>query len=442
MAADAAAASLCVWLAFLVRFEGALPQPNWAAARHLWLPITAALVGSYHLAGLYLRRREFGRAEIGSMVVRGNVLWLLGSFAIAYLHRDVASAYPTAVIFLSTAFHAALSFWIHVGWEHVRKAYVDPPGRVRRAVVIGGSPEARRLLEAAAARPDFGYAFTGALEDRRARAGDGGAWELRRLVQEEDVEEVILADPNLETRQLLHYVVQCAGLDVRLKTVPSVLELVRAPANVKLVAGVPLVDAFGDEVPTLDELGKRLFDVAAACLGLALTLPFWPFIALAIRISSPGSVWYRQERVGQHGRTFQMLKFRTMRADAENRTGPVAATAGDERVTAVGRLLRRRHLDELPQLLNILVGDMSLVGPRPERPHFVRQFLTSIPAYAYRYRARPGLTGLAQVQGGYETTARNKARYDLIYLRNRSLLLDLWIIAKTVLVVLFGREAR
>lgn len=463
VAVDAAAASLCLWLAFLVRFEGVLPQPNWAAARLLWLPIMAALLGSYHLAGLYLRRRGFSRAEIGSMVVRGNVFWLFTSFAIAYVYRTGASPYPTAVIVLSAALNAALSYWIHLGWEHLRKTHLDPPARVRRAVVIGGTPEARRLLEAAAARravvtggtpearrlleaaaakPGFAYTFTGGLEERQARVGDGGAWELGRLVQEEQVEEVILADPNHETRQLLHYMVQCAGLDVRLRVVPSVLELVRAPGRVTLVAGVPLVDVFGDEVPTLDELGKRLFDLAAACLGLALTLPLWPLIALAIRLSSPGPVWYRQERVGLHGRGFQMLKFRTMRADAEARTGPVVAALDDHRVTRVGRLLRRSRLDELPQLVNVLVGDMSLVGPRPERPYFVRQFLKSVPAYVQRYSVRPGITGLAQVRGAYDISARNKVRYDLVYLENRSFLLDLKILAQTVGVVLSGRGAR
>jgi exopolysaccharide biosynthesis polyprenyl glycosylphosphotransferase len=439
---DAAAAGLCVCLAFLVRFEGAFPGPNWAAVRYLWLPITAALVASYSLVGLYVRNRSFSRVELGSRVVRGNLLWLFASFAIAYLRRDVASAYPTAVFFLSAAFHATLSYEIHVAWEWLRRTHVDPADRVRRAILIGASPEARKLREAASARANFEYVFADAPDDRHGRAADGGTPELRRLVKEEGVEEVVVADPNFPTSELLQYLVQCAGLDVRFKVVPGLLELIRSPGKVKLVAGVPLVDLFGDELPTMREIGRRIFDVAAATVGLVLTLPFWPLIALAVKLSSPGHVLYRQERVGLHGRSFKLLKFRTMGADAEAQTGPVLATLDDRRVSVVGRFLRKCRLDELPQLVNILKGEMSLVGPRPERPHFVGQFLESVPQYAERYRVRPGVTGLAQVQGGYDTPARNKARYDLIYLKNRSLGLDLRILVKTVWIVLAGRGAR
>ncbi len=440
--ADAAAANLCVLLAFLARFEGALPGPNWAAVRYLWLPITVALAASYSLVGLYHRRREVSRVELGSMVVRGNLLWLFASFAIAYLRRDVASAYPTAVVFLAAAFNAALSFKIHVAWERIRTAHVDPASRVRRALLIGATPEARKLCEAASSDGNFRYVFVGGLDERGARAGDGKTPTIRRLVEQERVDEVILADPNLPTSELLHHLVQCAGLEVRFKVVPSLLEVLRMPGRVKLVSGVPLVDLFGDEVPTVRDMARRAFDVAAATVGLLLTLPSWPLIALAVKLSSPGRVLYRQERIGLHGRSFQLLKFRTMRTDAEERTGPVLATLDDHRVTEVGRFLRKSRIDELPQLLNVLVGDMSLVGPRPERAHFVGQFLKSVPQYAERYRVRPGITGLAQVRGGYDSTARDKARYDLVYLRNRGFLLDLKILARTVVVVLAGRGAR
>ncbi len=440
--ADAAAANLCVWLAFLARFEGTLPASNWAAVHYLWLPMTVALVGSYSLVGLYHRRRGLSRGELGSMVVRGSLLWLFASFAIAYLMRDVASAYPTAVLFLSAAFNAALSFRIHVAWERIHKAHVDPARRVRRALLIGVTPEARKLREAASRDGNFRYVFVDWPDDRGGRTADGKTPAIRRFVEQERVDEVIIADPNLPTSELLHYLVQCAGLDVRFKVVPCLLEVLRLPGRVKLVSGVPLLDLFGDEVPTPREIARRAFDVAAATVGLVLTLPSWPLIALAVKLSSPGRVLYRQERVGLHGRSFRLWKFRTMRADAEARTGPVLATLDDRRVTEVGRFLRKSRIDELPQLLNVFVGEMSIVGPRPERPIFVGQFLKSVPQYAERYRVRPGISGLAQVRGAYDTTARNKARYDLLYLRNRSFLLDLKILARTVTVVLAGRGAR
>ena len=445
IAVDAAAANLCILLAFLVRFDGSLPPSNWAAFRHLGLPLTGALLVSYSLAGLYVRLGELGRAEIASAVVRGNVLWLFASFAIAYLQRGVGGAYPTSVLFLSAAFHGALSFWIHLGWEHLRRTHLAGPGRGRRAVLIGATAEARRLREAALAGRGSEYAFVATFEtfeDRPARAVDGGALDFRQLLRDEKVEVVILADPNLPVAERLRYAVKCAGLDVRLKVVPTLFELLSAPGRAKLVAGVPLVDFLGDEMPTMRDMARRIFDLTAAVAGLAVALPIWPLVALAVKLSSPGRVLYRQERVGLGGRTFHMLKFRTMRMDAEAHTGPVLAAPDDQRVTAVGRFLRVSRLDELPQLLNVLKGDMSLVGPRPERPYFVGQFLGSVPKYPERYHVRPGITGLAQVRAGYDLSARNKARYDLLYIKNRSFWLDLKILAKTVVVVVGGHGAR
>jgi exopolysaccharide biosynthesis polyprenyl glycosylphosphotransferase len=425
---------LSVVLAFLVRFEGALPRSNWAAVEFLWLPTTLALVTCYLLVGMYTRYRASSRAELLTMLVRGNALWLLASALIAYSLREFATAYPTAVVFLAPAFNATISYWIHVGWQRVRRHHFDI-GRVRSAVLVGSTPEAKRLVEAASAQHAFQYRFVAALEDDRAL-------DLGRVVRETGAEEVILANPSLDMRDLLHHLVQCAGLPVRFRVVPSIFEAIRAHERVTVVAGVPIVDLFGGEVPTMRDVARRIFDVALAGVGLAVTLPLWPLIALAVKVGSPGPVWYIQDRVGLHGRSFRLLKFRTMRADAEAKTGPVLATLDDRRITAVGRFLRATRCDELPQLVNVVVGDMSIVGPRPERPHFVRQFLKSVPAYAKRYSVRPGITGLAQVRGSYDISARNKVRYDLVYLENRSLLLDLKILAMTVGVVLSGRGAR
>lgn len=434
VAVDAAVANLSVLLAFLARFDGTLPRANWAAVEILWLPTTLALLACYLLVGLYAQHRDYSRPELVSMVARGNALWLFASVAIAYVRRDVAGAYPTAVLFLAPGFNAFFSYWIHAGWQPLRHRWLDP-GRARRAVLVGSSPEARRLSQAASSQTGFQYEFAAVVED-------GRALDLGRVVREARAEKVILADPGLETRELLQYLVQCAGLPVRFKVVPSILEVIRAPRPVTVVAGVPLVDLFGDEVPTMRQVARRVFDVAMACLGLAVTLPLWPLVAIAVRASSPGPIWYSQARVGLHGRSFRLLKFRTMRVDAESKTGPVLASLDDHRVTAVGHFLRVTHLDELPQLVNVLRGEMSIVGPRPERPPFVRQFLRSVPAYAQRYSVRPGITGLAQVRGPYDISPRNKARYDVVYLENRSLLLDLKILAMTVGVMLTGRGAR
>jgi exopolysaccharide biosynthesis polyprenyl glycosylphosphotransferase len=185
---------------------------------------------------------------------------------------------------------------------------------------------------------------------------------------------------------------------------------------------------------------KRATDVLASSVGLVLALPLMLLVALAVRLSSPGPVIYHQSRVGQHGRVFTVYKFRSMRADAEAKTGAVWAKAGfDPRVTPVGRLLRRARLDELPQLWNVLKGDMSLIGPRPERPEFVDRLRLELPGWALRERVRPGITGLAQVHDTYHSHPREKLRFDLAYVYNYSLTLDLSILVRTLLVVV-GRQ--
>jgi lipopolysaccharide/colanic/teichoic acid biosynthesis glycosyltransferase len=173
--------------------------------------------------------------------------------------------------------------------------------------------------------------------------------------------------------------------------------------------------------------------------------PLFALIALAIKLESRGSIFYRQERVGEAGKIFRLLKFRTMYKGAERQTGPVWATSDDRRVTRVGRVLRRARLDEFPQIVNVLKGDMSFVGPRPERPHFVAMLRERIPYYPQRLSVKPGITGWAQIRYSYGSTvedAAQKLEYDLYYVKNMSIFLDLLILISTVQVVLFGRGAR
>jgi sugar transferase (PEP-CTERM system associated) len=187
---------------------------------------------------------------------------------------------------------------------------------------------------------------------------------------------------------------------------------------------------------------KRATDLAGAVIGLIVALPIMAAVALAVRLTSPGPVLYRQRRVGQHGRVFTLRKFRSMREDAEAATGAVWAGAQDGRVTRIGRFLRRSHLDELPQLWNILMGDMSLVGPRPERPEFVKDLTRLIPFYGQRHVTKPGLTGWAQVCFPYGSSvddSMRKLQYDLFYIKHMSIGIDVYVVLKTVKNVLQGR---
>ena len=186
-------------------------------------------------------------------------------------------------------------------------------------------------------------------------------------------------------------------------------------------------------------LGKRLLDIGLSAAGLLVSAPAWLLIALAIKAGDGGPVLYRQRRVGAGRRVFGILKFRSMRPDAERLSGPVLATERDPRVTPVGRLLRATALDELPQLVNILRGDLSFVGPRPERPEFVAEFARAVPRYAARLAVPPGLTGMAQLFARYDSSPRQKLRLDLLYIQRRSFWLDLRLIALSFWVTFRGR---
>jgi sugar transferase (PEP-CTERM system associated) len=206
-----------------------------------------------------------------------------------------------------------------------------------------------------------------------------------------------------------------------------------------------LVYSGGFRRSSLRRVSQRSVDILVSLTGLAISAPFMPIIAALIYMDSPGPVFYRQERIGKNERTFQLLKFRSMRPDAEADNVPQWAQVEDARVTRVGKILRRLRIDEIPQLLNVLRGEMSVVGPRPERPTFVHTFRQQIPFYGVRHLVRPGITGWAQIN--YEYTAsledtKRKLEYDLFYVKNHSLFLNLVIILQTIRIVLWQQGAR
>jgi exopolysaccharide biosynthesis polyprenyl glycosylphosphotransferase len=220
---------------------------------------------------------------------------------------------------------------------------------------------------------------------------------------------------------------------------PGPFESLIGAMRYRWINDLPLIEVARESEIRAPHPLKRLLDLAGAAAMLLLVSPVILVVAAAVRSSSAGPVFFRQERVGRALRTFRVWKFRTMREDAERETGEVLAQPNDPRLTPVGGTLRRFRLDELPQLFNVLAGEMSLVGPRPERPGFVERHLREVPGYAERFHATPGLTGLAQVNGEYHSTPENKLRYDLAYIANRSLWLDLSILLRTVRIVLTSR---
>jgi exopolysaccharide biosynthesis polyprenyl glycosylphosphotransferase len=318
-----------------------------------------------------------------------------------------------------------------------------------RVLVVGTGSGSELLLHRMTMFPEYGYTVCGVLDDRLAPgtsfAGShvvGRVAELPVQVRSKQIDQVFLALSGASHDEMLRLIKTCDDLQVDFRMLPDVFEIITTRVSADVVDGIPLVGVRRSQVEGLGVVTKRAFDIIVA-LGLLLLLsPVWLILGVAIRLTSRGPAIYRQERVGQGGRIFTLVKFRSMISDAEAETGPVFAAPDDARRTGLGRFMRRFSLDELPQLINIIRGDMSLVGPRPERPFFVERFGAEIPRYLERHQVRPGVTGWAQVndlRGG--SSIADRTIYDIYYIENWSLAFDIKILLLTIARILFQRHA-
>jgi exopolysaccharide biosynthesis polyprenyl glycosylphosphotransferase len=265
------------------------------------------------------------------------------------------------------------------------------------------------------------------------------AAQFRQLSDEEITWGTVLVAPEIEDKASI--IRRASQLRKSVFVIPGIFELWMVGAHPVEVDDVLMLRLTPPHLRPAQRSIKRLLDVAGALCLLVLTAPVTVAIAILVRLSSSGPAWFSQTRVGADGKEFTLYKFRTMIVDAEHRTGPVLATSNDPRVTAVGHFLRATRMDELPQLINVLIGNMSLIGPRPERPYFVRIFRKQLPGYEFRLAVKPGMTGLAQIYGRYSTTPERKLRFDLMYIHNYSLTMDIRILFKTVSTILQPSQA-
>jgi sugar transferase (PEP-CTERM system associated) len=410
------------------------------------LVLTALVLVTLHVAGVYDFREVYARSELSLRVALASVPPYALVGALGFLAPG--GALGRLVYVSSFAWGIVLIIVLRLTLDRLGA----DPRRQRQVLVLGAGATAEVIADTIR-RSARRYRLMGCINDPYEAVlanGDalpicGSPSELEWILKVKRPDVVVMADDDrhgtLPMDTILAYKIQGAEVE----DWPNFYEKVMGKIHIGNLRPSWLVFSDGFRTLRFVKTLKRVMDVAAALPGSAVTALLTPVLGLLIKIDSSGPVFYRQERVGESGRVFSLVKFRTMRQNAELGTGPVWAEQDDPRITRVGRILRRTRLDELPQFFNVLMGEMSLVGPRPERPSFVVHLQERIPFYAYRHAIKPGITGWAQVRYRYGASLQDsweKFQYDLYYMKNMSIFLDLLIIMQTIQVILFRRGSR
>lgn len=383
------------------------------------------------------------------IAVLGLIFMLRPTMLIGYLEEAgnggvvrYGNGVPVIAMMLALAMMICWRLAIHWVMRHPRLG--------ERILIVGTDTLAVEVAREAMLRRDLGYKVVGFVSEDPKLVGEslfnpkvlGVVSELNRIVAEEKIDRVVVAlqdrRGHMPVDQLLQIRLQ-GGAAIEEGT--ALYEKLTGKLSVEMLRPSWIIFSGGGKRSTVWGIARRLFNAVMAGAGFILSLPIALLAAVAIKLDSPGPIFYTQERVGKNGRVFKIIKFRSMRQDAEKDGEAQWAAARDPRITRVGTLLRKTRIDEIPQFINILRGEMSFVGPRAERPVFVEQLTEQIPFYSQRHLVEPGLTGWAQVNYGYGASvedAMQKLQYDLYYIKNVSLLFDIWIMFKTIKIVLFG----
>ncbi len=425
------------------------------------LPLVALVVPlSFFLQGLYRFRRGRSRVDDFFAIFVGSIFAVVfGLVATLYVQTYFATdAAKRAGLFEVSqgawAIFLVLNVTLTYGSRELIREVLERRWRAGiglKRILIAGSGELGRLVaDKILEHRELGYQLVGFVDDRAA--GDhlgyrglpllGGLDEAAEITARETIDHLYVALPPEQHLRMLELLDSTSREMVDVKVVPDLLQVITLRARLEDLDGIPVININDIPLQGFNSVVKRTIDVVISVGALAVLVVPVGLLALLVKLTSKGPVFYRQARMGLDGKAFTIVKFRSMYDDAERHTGPVWAVVDDPRVTPLGRFLRRSNFDELPQLWNVLRGDMSLVGPRPERPHFVEQFKNRIPQYMLRHKVKAGLTGWAQVNGWRGNTPLEKRiEYDLYYIENWSVRLDLKIMWLTLLRGFFHKHA-
>lgn len=453
---DVVAIEAAFLLSYWIRFYSPFVQA--VAVTQGYPPLGAYIYGSFvvmpiwlclfNSRKLYRPRRTVAMSDEFFAIVRVVTIGMLVVMSAAFFYRAFSySRVVFALLWLTSVILISLGRLFVIQYEKQR--YKKTIG-LRRAIIVGNNETANRTCDGIRRHIELGYEIAGYFAESNSLEGTplastvylGTIADAPAVIKLEGIEHVLIALDYKEHPQLYELIEACEGLNVEFMMVPDLLELMTSRVRIQELAGIPFLKIKEIPMTTWNRIAKRAFDFIVSLLLLTVALPVFLLTMLLVRLSSKGPVFYIQDRVGLDGKVFRLIKFRTMRIGAEAATGPVWAKKNDPRATPVGRILRRISIDELPQLINVVRGEMSLVGPRPERPAFVEQFKSGVPRYLDRHRVKAGVTGWAQVSGLRQNASiAERTKYDIYYIENWSLVLDLKILIQTMKAVLFGRDA-
>ena len=432
-------------LRWFMRYPPAINMPGFPAYAGMMFIQVFSLLVTLFFYRLYHQARGVSRVDqFYNILAAVSISTIMATGITSFIYKDLD--YPRlmvvyyvffAIIFVTLG-RLATGRWVAA----VRARHPD------RVLIVGAGDVGRMIAQRIKQSAHLGYEVVGFLDDsptRRSAAGLpvlGPIAALKQIIRREDVDEVVIALPEASHEELLDLVYECEHEKVAIKIFPDVFQIMATEVTIGDLNGLPMLSVRDVALRGWRLALKRGLDLFGSAVGLVFLSPLFLLLALLVKLDSPGPVFYSQVRMGLDARPFPVLKFRTMRVGAEDQTGPVWATRDDARRTRLGAFLRRTSLDELPQLINVLLGDMSLVGPRPERPVFVEQFRQVVPRYMDRHREKAGMTGWAQVNGlRGDTSIVERTKYDLYYVENWSLLLDIKILLRTLFNAFRDRNA-
>ena len=409
--------------------------------------ILYSVLGLYTTRSVRRKRVEFGKIVAGNTI--GIVLFMSAMFLVRW-DTEFINNYSRKMLFffyvINILLEASARNGIRVGLQHMRSKGFN----LKHMILVGYSRAAEEYIDRIKANPEWGYDIMGILDDNvqcgmkyRGVEVFGRTEEIEPVLERSKPDEIAITLGLSEYSKLEHIVSVCEKSGVHTKFIPDYNNIIPTRPYTEDLMGLPVINI--RHVPltnTFNAFLKRTMDFVGAVFAIILFSPVMLMAAIAIKLTSPGPLIYAQERVGLHNRTFRMYKFRSMDVQSPKKEKGAWTVPGDPRVTKVGKLIRRTSIDEMPQLFNILKGDMSLVGPRPERPFFVEKFREEIPRYMIKHQVRPGMTGWAQINGYRgNTSIRKRIEYDLYYIENWTLGFDIKILFLTIFKGFINKNA-